>query len=87
MVEKPKQQLAVLRRGRFVASSESLAQLELLLEAVETGPAAAIDSLIETAKLDGVNPWTWLTPVLTQIADHPINRIDELLAWKLKPAN
>jgi len=34
--------------------------------------AAAIFSLIETAKLNGVNPQAWLTDALTHIADHPI---------------
>ncbi len=49
--------------------------------------AAAIYSLIETAKLNGVNPQAWLTDVLTRIADHPINKIDELLPWKFEPAS
>ena len=48
--------------------------------------AAAIYSLIETAKLNGVNPQAWLTDVLARIADHPINKIDELLPWNFKPA-
>ncbi|MFK5978123.1 MAG: IS66 family transposase [Rhizobiaceae bacterium] len=38
-------------------------------------------TLIETAKLNGVDPQTWLTDVLSRIADHKINRIDELLPW------
>lgn len=40
---------------------------------------AAANTLIETAKLNGVYPHTWLTDVLGRTADHPINRIDELL--------
>jgi transposase len=36
-------------------------------------------TLIETAKLNGVDPKAWLTDVLSRIADHKINRIDELL--------
>ena len=39
-------------------------------------------TLIETAKLNNVDPQAWLTWVLTQIADHKINRIDELLPWR-----
>ena len=38
-------------------------------------------TLIETAKLKGVDPQAWLTDVLARIADHKINRIDELLPW------
>ena len=43
--------------------------------------AAAIYSLIETAKLNGVDPQAWLTDILGRIADHKITRIDELLPW------
>ena len=46
------------------------------------GKSAAIAyTLIETAKLNGVDPQAWLTWVLARIADHKINRIDELLPW------
>jgi transposase len=37
--------------------------------------------LIGTWKLNGINPRACLEYVLTHIADHPINRIDELLPW------
>ena len=40
-----------------------------------------MDAYIETAKLNGVNPQARLTEVLSRIADHKINRIDELLPW------
>jgi transposase len=46
------------------------------------GKAMAIAfTLIETAKLNGVDPQAWLTDVLSRIADHKINKIDELLPW------
>ena len=46
------------------------------------GKAMAIAfTLIETAKLNEVDPQAWLTNVLSCIADHKINRIDELLPW------
>ena len=44
-------------------------------------------SLIESAKLSGVNPQHYLADVLTRIADHPARRIDELLPWNWKPAD
>src|SRR5258708_35801420 len=45
--------------------------------------AAAIYSLIGTAKLNGIDPESYLRNILSRIAEHPINRIDELLPWHL----
>lgn len=49
--------------------------------------AAAIYTLIETAKLNAVDPKAWLADVLARIADHPMKRIDDLLPWNWKPAH
>jgi hypothetical protein len=43
--------------------------------------AAAIYSLIGTARLNGVGSEAWLRHVLTHIADHPVNRVDDFLPW------
>jgi transposase len=47
------------------------------------GKSAAIAyTLIETAKLNDVDPQAWLTDVLSRIAEHKITRLDELLPWR-----
>lgn len=45
--------------------------------------AAAIYSLVETAKLSGIDPEAYLRDVLARIADHAVNCIDELLPWNI----
>jgi hypothetical protein len=51
------------------------------------GRSAAIAyTLIESAKLNGINPQAWLTDVLGRIADHKITRIHELLPWRYAAA-
>ena len=48
--------------------------------------AAAIYTLIETAKLNDVDPQAWLAWVLAKLPDHPAKRIDEMLPWNWKAA-
>ena len=43
--------------------------------------AAAMYSLITTAKLNDIDPRAWLADVMARIADHPARRLDELLPW------
>jgi hypothetical protein len=50
------------------------------------GNSAAIAyTLIQTAKLNGVDPQAWLSHVLGRIADHKITRIHDLLPWLRAP--
>jgi len=56
--------------GHYVAASDRGGQR-----------AAAVYSLIATAKMNDVDPQAWLADVLARIAEHPAHRIDELLPW------
>ena len=52
------------------------------------GKAAAIAyTLIETARMNGVDPEAWLTWVLEHLPDHKINCIDERMPWVWKAEN
>jgi transposase len=48
--------------------------------------AAAMYSLIVTAKMNNIDPQAWLADILARIATHPAHRLDELLPWNWKPA-
>jgi transposase len=65
--------IAVGRRGWLFAGSDRGGER-----------AAAIYTLIETAKLNGVDPQAWLEDVLRRIPDHPARRLADLLPWNWK---
>jgi transposase len=45
--------------------------------------AATMYTLIETAKINGINPEAYLRAVIGCIADHPMKQIDQLLPWNI----
>ncbi len=48
--------------------------------------AAILYTVLESAKLNGLDPQTWLTDVIDRMANgHPINRLAELLPWNWQP--
>ena len=48
--------------------------------------AAVMNTLIQTAKLNDIDPQAWLADVLARIADIPLSRLGELLPWNWRPA-
>ncbi len=47
--------------------------------------AAMMYSLITTAKMNDVDPQAWLADILARIADHPANKLEELMPWNWAP--
>lgn len=76
-VERTMRPIALGRKNHLFAGSEGGAQTWAILA-----------SLINTARLNEIDPYLWLVDVVERIVSGrtPINRIDELLAWNWKPA-
>jgi len=49
--------------------------------------AAVMYSLIVTAKMSDIDPQAWLADVLARIAEHPVQKLDELLPWNWRQLN
>jgi transposase len=73
-VERAIRPLAMTRKNYLFAGSDSGGRR-----------AAAMYTLIETATMNGLDPEAYLRDVIARIADHPINRIAELLPWNWRP--
>lgn len=74
-VERSIRPLALTRKNALFAGSDGGAE-----------HWAAIASLVETCKLVGIDPYAYLTDVITRIvAGHPNRRLDELLPWAYQP--
>ena len=73
-VENSIRPVAIGRKNYLFAGSHDAAQ-----------ESAMIYSLLGTCKMHKINPWEWLTDILTRLPDHPINRIKELLPHNWKP--
>jgi len=72
------------RTFRFVFPNWRVGQKNYLFIGSEgAAKAAAIAyTLIDTAKLNGVDPQAWLTDTIGRISDHKITRLDGLLPWR-----
>ena len=49
--------------------------------------AATVYTIIQTARLNGLDPEAYLRDILSRLADHPVNRVDELLPWNISPSH
>lgn len=73
-VENSIRPVAIGRKNYLFAGSHEAAQRSAMLY-----------SLLGTCKLHGINPFIWLRDVFQRIANHPINKIEELLPQNWKP--
>jgi transposase len=76
-------------RAERAARSAKLGRKNYLILGSEAGgkSAAIAYTLIETCKMNDVNPEAWLAWVLECILDHPVNRIQDLLPWAYQAKN
>jgi hypothetical protein len=75
------------RTYREIAIGIALSRKSWLFAGSDRGGerAAVMFTLIQTAKLNSVDPQAWLADVLARIADHKIHNLDQLLPWNWKP--
>jgi transposase len=75
LVENAIRPIALGRKNYLFAGSHRAAQ-----------NAAMLYSFLGTCKINNVNPYEWMTDVLTRIPQHPVNKLHELLPHKWKPS-
>lgn len=77
MIERQMRPIAIGRRNSLFAGNQGGARTW-----------AVLASLLQTAKLNGLDPFTWLNDVLTRIVSGEVknNELGQLLAWNWKPA-
>jgi transposase len=77
MIERQMRPIGISRRNSLFAGNDGGAKSWAILA-----------SLLQTAKLNGLDPFTWLNDVLTRIVSGAVknNELDQLLAWNWKPA-
>ena len=82
---RPRQAVAAL--GDRAAAGVSIGRKNWLFAGADAGGETLADAmtLIETAKLAGLDPEAYLADVLARINDHLITRLDELLPWNWTP--
>jgi hypothetical protein len=69
--------------GQINGTEPPLTKNYLFVGSEAGGKAAAIAyTLIETAKLNAVDPHAWLADTLARIPDYKITKVDELLPWR-----
>jgi len=73
--------LSKQRRRAWGARHSFGSQVMVVLLLRSWGRACRRDVLIVTAKMNDVDPQAWLADVLARIAEHPVQRLDELLPW------
>jgi hypothetical protein len=82
-------QISVTMPGQISVAINTIAlgrKNYLFMGSIGGGKAAAIAyTLIETAKMNDIDPEAWLTSVLKRLPDHKFNRIDELMPWNWQP--
>jgi len=83
--------IEVVTRAPIVKSFKRMVRIDLTAPFVGPeggGKSAAIAyTLIETAKLNHVDPQAWLTDVLGRIAEHKITKFEELMPWRYAKAS